>query len=119
VIELGANDGLRGIDPGALKDNLQTLIDRARDADSEIHILLIGMRAPPNLGERYAEAFNAVFESLAADNDTALVPFLLEGVAGIPELNQPDGIHPTGQGHRIMADNVWAVLGPLLKEMSS
>jgi len=117
VIELGGNDGLRGIDPAAMEDNLQAIIDRAREQRPDIRIVVTGMQAPPNLGPRYGQEFAAVFARIAERNDTEFVPFILEDVGGIPELNQADGIHPTPEGHRIMADNVWRVLEPMLREV--
>lgn len=117
VLELGANDGLRGIDPAATRRNLQGIIDRTRAAYPEARILLAGMLMPPSLGRDYTEAFRDVYPRLAEANDAALVPFLLEGVGGRPELNQPDGIHPTPAGHEIVASNVWAVLEPLLRRL--
>ncbi len=117
VLELGANDMLRGQDIPAMRANLQEIIDRTKAAHPEARIVIAGMRAAPNLGEAYVGEFEAVFRELAEANRTALIPFLLEGVAGIPELNQPDGNHPTAEGQAIVADNVWAVLGPILREL--
>jgi acyl-CoA thioesterase I len=117
VIELGANDGLRGIDPGSMEENLQAIIDRARQQREDIEIVLVGMQAPPNLGSVYGGRFAAIFPRVAQRNGARLVPFLLEDVGGVPELNQQDGIHPTVEGHRILADNVWKTLGPLLREL--
>jgi acyl-CoA thioesterase-1 len=110
VLELGANDALRGHDLRATRVNLQTIIDRTRALDPRIEVVIAGMQAPPNLGSSYTEAFRQLFFDLAHENDAALIPFLLEGVGGIPELNQADGIHPTAEGHTIMAENVWRVL---------
>lgn len=115
VLELGANDMLRGQDIEAMRANLQEIIDRTRAANPEARIVIAGMRAAPNLGERYAGEFEAAFVSLARENDAELIPFLLDGVAGVPELNQPDGNHPTAEGHAIVAENVWAVLEPVLR----
>ncbi len=119
VIELGANDGLRGLDVGAMRANLQGIIDHTRSARPEARIVLAGMRAPPNLGMTYTEAFERVFRELAADNELALVPFLLDGVGGNPELNQPDGIHPNAEGHRIVARTVWRVLAEVAREVAA
>ena len=119
VIELGANDGLRGLDVGAMRANLQGIIDRTRSARPEARIVLVGMRAHPNLGMTYTEAFERVFRELAADNELALVPFLLDGVGGNPMLNQPDGIHPTAEGHRIVARTVWRVLADVAREVAA
>jgi acyl-CoA thioesterase-1 len=114
VIETGANDGLRGQDPEATRADVQALIVRAREQQPAPRILLVGMQAPPNLGRPYAERFRAIYPELARANDVALVPFLLEGVAGVPALNQPDGVHPTAEGQERLAENVWTVLRPLL-----
>ena len=114
VIETGANDGLRGQDPAATRAEIQAMIDRARQAAPPPRVVLIGMQAPPNLGREYTQAFRSIYPELARANGATLVPFLLEGVAGDPKLNQADGIHPTGEGHRRLADNVWPYLRPLL-----
>lgn len=116
VLELGANDGLRGQDPDALRTNLGAAIDSVRAHAPDAAIVLAGMEAPPNLGPRYTEEFRSVFREVARSDDVALVPFLLDGVAGVPELNQDDRIHPTPAGHRLVAENVWAVLEPVLQE---
>jgi acyl-CoA thioesterase-1 len=115
VVELGANDALRGQDPSATRRNLQAIIDSARRRDPHAAIVLAGMQAPPNLGPVYGREFQGLFVDLARENRAVLVPFLLEGVGGHPDLNQADGIHPTAAGHRIMADNVWRVLEPVLR----
>ena len=114
VLELGANDGLRGIPLETTRKNLQAIIDRTRGKYPDAAIVVVGMRIPPNLGPEYGEEFRRLYPQLAARNQAALVPFLLEGVGGVPELNLPDGIHPTAAGHKIAADNVWKVLKPLL-----
>ncbi len=110
VLELGANDGLRGLDVAMLRSNLQAIIDRTKNRYPAARIVILGMEAPPNLGRDYTAAFQRVFPEIARANDAALVPFLLDSVAGMEELNQPDGIHPTARGHRILARNVWRVL---------
>lgn len=115
VLELGGNDGLRGIDPEHTRDNLQQIIDQVRSERPDVHIVLTGMEAPPNMGENYIREFRQVYHTLAASNDVTFMPFILEDVAGDPELNQADGIHPTAEGHRIIAENVWQVVEPLLK----
>lgn len=107
ILALGANDALRGQDPGLTENNLRAMITRARQAHPEIIVILAGMLAPPNLGTEYREAFDGVFPKIAADKDIRLVPFLLEGVAGNPSLNQADGIHPTRDGQRIIAKTLW------------
>lgn len=117
VLELGANNALRGQDLTAAKRDLQEIIDRTRRRHPGVRIVVAGMEAPPNLGRRYTREFRALFVDLARDNRAALIPFLLEGVAGRPELNQADGIHPTAAGARIVADNVWRILGPVLQDL--
>jgi acyl-CoA thioesterase-1 len=119
VLELGANDGLRGLDVQEMRRNLQAIIDRTRERYPDAQVVIAGMESPPNMGGRYTSAFRRVFPELAAANDAALIPFLLEGVAGRAALNQPDGIHPTAEGHRRIADTVWDVLMPLLEAARS
>jgi acyl-CoA thioesterase-1 len=116
LLELGANDGLRGIAPESTASNLQGIIDAARKKYPELRVVIAGMKMPPNLGEEYGAKFEAVFPALAKKNDAALVPFLLEGVGGVPEFNQGDRIHPNAEGHRILAGNVWVVLKNVLEE---
>lgn len=115
VLELGGNDGLRGVDLSTTKDNLQKIIDKVREKYPDATIVLAGMQVPPNLGQEYTEEFREMYPELAKENDTELVPFLLEGVGGNKELNQSDGIHPTAEGHKVLAENVWEVLKPILK----
>jgi acyl-CoA thioesterase I len=115
VIETGANDALRGLNVDTLTANIQAIIDRARKLNPPPVIVLVGMRAPPNLGPDYARRFRAAFPALADKNEVPLVPFLLDGVAGRPSLNQSDMIHPTARGQRLMAETVWRVVGPVLK----
>jgi acyl-CoA thioesterase-1 len=115
VLELGANDMLRGLDVAALRENLDAILSHVRRAHPDARLVVAGMRAPPNLGADYARRFEAVYPELAARFDAALVPFLLAGVAGDPELNLPDGIHPTAEGHRLLAESLWPVLEPLLR----
>jgi acyl-CoA thioesterase I len=117
VLELGANDGLRGQPPENARENLQAIIDRVRSKYPRVRIVLAGMRIPTNLGREYTTRFRAIFPELAQKNDAALIPFLLDGVGGIPRLNLPDGLHPTPQGHKIVAENVWDVLEPVLRAM--
>ncbi len=105
ILALGANDGLRGLPPPQMKDNLQGIIHRARQRG--IPVLLVGMEAPPNYGEQYAAAFRQVYRDLADENKITFVPFLLEGVAGVTDLNQSDGIHPTRAGAARIADHLW------------
>ena len=117
VLALGANDGLRGLPMAQTKANLQAIIDRVKAKNPRVKIVIVGMQIPPNMGGDYGEAFRAVFAELARDNNAALVPFLLEGVGGHDDLNQEDHIHPTAAGHKILAENVWRVLEPLLTKI--
>lgn len=114
IVELGGNDGLRGIPPATIQANLQAIIDRARKKYPDVKIVIAGMQMPINFGRAYVDAFAKVFSDVAGKNHAALVPFLLEGVGGEVSLNQPDGIHPTSAGHKILADNIWKVLKPVL-----
>src|SRR5688572_10178818 len=114
-IETGANDGLRGLDPDALRGNLEAILDRAARQDPPPDVVIVGMEAPPNMGRAYTGRFREVYRDVAEERGAALVPFLLEGVAAIDSLNQADGIHPTPAGQRIMAETVWRVLEPLLR----
>ena len=114
VLELGGNDGLRGLAPETTRANLQAIIDRVREKSPATKIVLAGIAAPPNMGADFTRAFAAIFPELAEKNHVVLIPFLLEGVGGRPELNQSDGIHPTAEGHAAVAETVWAVLKPLL-----
>lgn len=116
VLELGANDGLRGVPPSETKRNLQAIIDTVKERDPDTKIILTGMQMPPNLGPEYTAEFRSIFPELAEENDIELVPFLLEGVAGDEELNQGDGIHPTAEGQKILAENVWQVLQPMVRD---
>lgn len=115
VLELGANDGLRGVNLTSTKSNLQFIIDAVKTKYPETKIVLTGMQIPPNMGQKYTSEFKNIFPDLAKKNSLELVPFLLENVGGIANLNQSDGIHPTQKGHKILAKNVWEVLAPILK----
>jgi acyl-CoA thioesterase I len=115
VLESGANDGLRGLGVEQLEENLDAILSHLRSVAPEATLVLVGMEAPPNLGSGYAEAFRAVFPRTAARWDARLVPFLLDGVAGVPELNQDDRIHPTAEGHDRMAEVAWPVLRSALE----
>ncbi len=115
ILELGGNDGLRGTLPEATKSNLVAIIERTRARYPEVDIVLAGMQMPPNLGQLYTERFREIFPEIADEHDTHLVPFLLDRVGGVPHLNQPDGIHPTPEGHRIVATTVWRYLEPVLR----
>ena len=114
VLELGANDGLRGIDPKETIKNLQSIIDKVKAKYPDVKIVLAGMFAPPNMGKEFTDAFAKIYPALAKTNNVALIPFILDGVAGIPKLNQRDKIHPTEEGHVILADNVWKVIEKML-----
>ena len=116
IIELGGNDGLRGLPVSATRSNLQSIIDRARAKYPKTKIIVAGMKMPANMGPDYTADFEKVFAEIADKNKTAFVPFVLENVGGKAELNQPDRIHPTPAGHQIVAQNIWPVLQPLLKE---
>lgn len=114
ILALGANDGLRGIEPAVTRQNLQGILDRVRARNPNAKLVVAGMMMPASMGADYARAFGEIFRDLAAQNHAALIPFLLEGVAGDPALNQPDRIHPTAEAEPILAENVWKVLRPLL-----
>jgi len=114
VLELGANDGLRGIPLDETKGNLQTIVNIVREKNPQTKIILAGMQIPPNMGQEYTTEFKTIFPNLAESNDLQLIPFLLAGVAGVPDLNLPDGIHPTAEGQKIVSENVWIVLKELL-----
>ena len=114
VLELGANDGLRGLPVSQTIKNLQDIIDRVKAKYPDAKMVLAGMQVPPNMGAKYASDFKNMFPDLAKKNQMALIPFLLDKVGGIPKLNQADGIHPTAEGDKILAENVWVVLKDLL-----
>lgn len=113
VVALGANDGLRGQPVAAMRDNLAAIVRRLLDA--RVQVLLAGMRVPPNYGAGYARQFAAAFPAVARQAGVALMPFLLDGVAGDPRLNQADGIHPNAEGQRVIAERLWPHLRPLLR----
>ncbi|HEU5054115.1 MAG TPA: arylesterase [Hanamia sp.] len=110
VLELGANDGLRGIPLKETKENLQSIIDKVKAKYPKAKIILEGMEIPPNMGPEYTAKFREIFPALAKESNIDLVTFLLKNVGGIPSLNQRDGIHPTAEGHKIVAENVWEIL---------
>lgn len=110
VLELGANDGLRGIALNETKKNLQAIIDKVKAKNPEATIVIAGMLMPPNMGEQYTSQFRAIYPDLAKENNLPLIPFLLQGVGGESKYNQADGIHPTAEGHKIVAETVWQVL---------
>ena len=115
VVETGANDGLRGLSPDSLRSNIQAIFDRARQLQPSAQLVLVGMQVPPNYGRAYSQQFRSLYLGLAESNGAILVPFLLEGVGGVSALNQLDGVHPTAEGQRRMAETVWRVLEPLLR----
>ncbi|MDF0717914.1 arylesterase [Muricauda sp. 334s03] len=114
IIELGANDGLRGVPLTETESNLQGMLNMVQSKLPEAKIILAGMKIPPNMGPEYTSKFENIFPELASSENVTLIPFLLENVAGIPELNQGDGIHPTVEGQKLVAQNVWEVLHPML-----
>lgn len=114
ILELGGNDGLRGINPESSYNNLQSIIDQTESKYPEVEIIIAGMMAPPNMGSEFTTKFRNIFPTLAEENDAILIPFLLEDVGGIPSLNLADGIHPNPEGHKIVADNIWRILKDLL-----
>lgn len=115
VLELGANDGLRGIPLTETRENLVYIIRRVREKYPDATVVLAGMQIPPNMGPEYTDTFQNLFPEIAKAEETYLIPFLLKDVGGVPELNQADGIHPTAKGHEMVADNVWEVLKGVLK----
>jgi len=119
VLELGANDGLLGQPIAEMRSNLQSIIEKVKAKNPKVKIIIAGMQIPPNLGANYARDFAAAFPELAQKNRASLIRFLLEGVGGHVDLNQGDQIHPTAAGHKIVAENVWRVLAPLLKKEGS
>lgn len=114
VLELGANDGLRGISTEETEKNLKAIIEKVKSKYPECKIVLAGMLIPPNMGQTYTDKFQKIYPNLATEYEIALIPFLLDGVAGNPDLNLEDGIHPTAEGHKILTENVWRVLAPML-----
>lgn len=117
IVELGGNDGLRGIMPEETKSNLLGIIKKTRAKYPETLVLVAGMQMPQNMGQEYTEEFKDTFSEVARETDSLLIPFLLEGVGAKPEFNQPDQIHPNVKGHRILAENVWKVLKPALEKL--
>jgi len=114
VIALGGNDGLRGIPPKQTAENLTGIITKARAKFPALKVLIAGMQMPSNMGTKFTEEFSAVFPAVASANNATLIPYLLEGVGGVAKLNQPDQIHPTAEGQKIIAENVWKILEPQL-----
>lgn len=118
VLELGGNDGLRGLPVESTRKNLQALIDRTKAKYPSAHVVIAGMKVPPNMGRDYGAKFEAIFADLAKKNKASLIPFVLEGVGGVPALNLPDGIHPTAKGQEIVAATVWKTLEPVLRSIA-
>src|SRR6056297_635251 len=114
IIELGANDGLRGVPLTETESNLKSMVNTVQSKLPNANIIVAGMKIPPNMGPEYTSKFESIFPELAASENVKLIPFLLENVAGMPELNQGDGIHPTIEGQKLVANNVWEVLKPML-----
>jgi acyl-CoA thioesterase-1 len=119
VLETGANDGLRGIPAATVRQNIRTAVSRIKAARPSARILLVQMEALPNLGPRYAADFHAVYPELSKELGVSLAPFLLDGIAGRSDLNQSDGIHPNQRGERLVADNIWKSLRPVLDSLAS
>jgi acyl-CoA thioesterase I len=117
IVALGGNDGLRGLSAADMKKNLSEIIDRARARN--VTVILAGMEAPPNYGQEYAAAFRQVYRDVSRQEHVILIPFLLDKVAGHPDLNQPDGIHPNVRGAQIVADTVWSALQPILDQLAA
>jgi len=115
ILELGANDGLRGLPLVQTKDNLESIIKKVLNKYPDTQIVIAGMMVPPNMGKDYSTEFVYIFNELATENNALLIPFLLDGVGGIPELNLPDGIHPNVKGHKIVAENVFNAIKDVLK----
>jgi acyl-CoA thioesterase-1 len=115
LLELGANDGLRGVPLSETRSNLQAIIKTVKEKSPKTKIILAGMQLPPNMGQKYTTEFKQLFSELAKANNLAFIPFILKDVGGIVELNQSDGIHPTVEGHKIIAHTVWEILKPMLE----
>jgi acyl-CoA thioesterase-1 len=118
VLELGINDAFRGADPAQIRDNLQAIIDEVRARQPDASIVLAGMQLPGYTSQDYVSAFGAIYETLARKNGATLIPYFLEGVAGNPSLNQWDRVHPNAAGQRVLAENVWRAVEPLLRAMA-
>jgi acyl-CoA thioesterase-1 len=118
VLELGGNDGLRGLAPAQTRSNLVSIIQKTRAAYPKVQVVIAGMQMPSNLGPDYTTAFRDVFPAVAKSESATLIPFLLEGVGGVAALNQADQIHPNAEGHRRVATNVWQVLEPVLRSVA-
>jgi acyl-CoA thioesterase I len=119
VIELGANDGLRGLPVKTTQKNLQAIIDRTKKQYPHAKFVLAGMKVPPNMGQDFGRRFEAIYNNLAEKNQVPLIPFVLEDVGGVRSLNLPDGMHPNAKGHEIVANNVWKILEPVLRKLNN
>ena len=119
VLELGINDAFRGVDPGQIRDNLQAIIDQTRARHPDAAIVIAGMQLPGYTSQDYVSAFGAIYEALARKNGATLIPYFLEGVAGNSALNQWDRVHPNAAGQRVLAENVWRVLEPMLQQTAA
>ncbi|WP_258103190.1 arylesterase [Marinoscillum sp. MHG1-6] len=116
MLELGANDGLRELDLEICKANLQKIINKVKDRNPDVILILAGMEMPLEMPENYRIRFRSLYKELVKDNKTYFIPFILEGVGGVPELNFEDGIHPTADGHVVIADHVWSFLRPIIEK---
>lgn len=116
MLELGGNDGLRGIGLADTRKNLSLILEKVKQSNPGVKLIVAGMQIPPNMGQEYTEEFRTIYPALAEQHGALLIPFLLENVGGIPELNLPDGIHPTPEGHEIVAENVWSVLKEIVEK---
>jgi acyl-CoA thioesterase-1 len=119
ILELGINDAFRGLPVDQIEDNLQRIIDKVKARNPNVRVVIAGLQLPGYKADDYVSAFGKMFADLAAKNRTALVPYLLERVAGNPSLNLPDGIHPNAAGHQILAENVWRVLAPVARDVAN
>src|SRR5437899_9381211 len=119
ILELGINDAFRGLPVDQIQNNLQQIIDKVKARNPNVRVVIAGMQLPNYAAEDYVSAFGKMFSDLATKNNTALIPYLLQGVAGDPSLNLPDGIHPNAAGQKILAENVWRVLEPIAREASN
>jgi acyl-CoA thioesterase-1 len=119
VLELGINDAFRGVPIALIRNNLQAIIDRVRERNPNVRVIIAGMQLPNYTSDDYVFAFGQLYADLAAKNNATLIPYLLEGVGGDPALNQPDHVHPNAAGQRILAENVWRVLEPIAREVAT
>ena len=118
IVELGINDAFRGVPVDQIQNNLQQLVDKVKARNPRVRVVIAGMQLPNNAADDYVSAFGKMFADLAAKNGAALIPYLLQSVAGDPSMNLPDGIHPNAAGQKILAENVWRVLQPIAREVA-